>query len=154
MPKHRSCHNPKSTPHTIITIHEFTAARVYRKCYFYYYVTPFLLWAPRPQSRSTGETFPPGPMFSRGEHPSLRPAVGLLRGRNMVGMKRPPILHRLGTLFLVSLTSQYTFAKTQPDSFITSLDWHTLPLALLARPLTHTYCQQLAEHPGFPFPVF
>jgi hypothetical protein len=98
------------------------------------------------KSRSTGETFPPGPMFSRGEHPSLWPAVGLLRGRNMVLMKQPLILDRLGTLFLVSLTSQCTFAQTQPVSFITSLDWHTLPLALLARPITHTYCQQLVEH--------
>ena len=32
-------------------------------------VTPFLLSAPRP--RSTGETFPPGLMISREQHPSL-----------------------------------------------------------------------------------
>ena len=31
---------------------------------------------------------------------------GSALGRNMVGLKRPPILDRLGTLFLVSLTLQ------------------------------------------------
>ena len=54
-------------------------------------------------------------------------------------MKRPPIFDNLGSLFLVSLTLQYTFAQTQQDSFITSLNWHALPLALLARPLTQTH---------------
>ena len=44
-------------------------------------------------------------------------------------MKRPPIIDRLGTLFLVSLTLQCTFAQTQPglSSFNSKLAYfHTL----------------------------
>ena len=45
--------------------------------------------------------------------------VGLLIGLNMVGMKRPPILDRLGTLFLVSkFTVHVCTAKTGLHSFV------------------------------------
>ena len=52
-----SYRNPQSSLHIIqyITIHEFTAASVYRKCFFYYYVTLFLLSARRPQREAQGD---------------------------------------------------------------------------------------------------
>ena len=51
-------------------------------------------------------------------------------------MNRPQIFDRLGTLFLVSLTLQYTFAHT--IGLVHYFTRHMLPLTLLARPLTHT----------------
>ena len=54
-------------------------------------------------------------------------------------MKWPPILDKLGTLFLVSLTLQYTFAQTQPNSFITLLYTHATALSPCSSTHTHTH---------------
>ena len=46
----------------------------------------------------------------------IQPTVG--EEHRVCLVRNEAILDRLGTLFVVHLTLQYTFAQTQPDSFI------------------------------------